>query len=206
MDEIAFVLDTEYSAEAKLIYIALAYSRNKEGSVEITYEQLQHKTNLPIRALNKALRGEEFDVMREWADKLMKSHGRVKVNTIKYDDRCVVILDYLNKKANKSYRPVNANLKLINARFKEGATTDEMMSVVDMKVKAWSGTKMEPYIRPATLFNGEKYNSYIGEIKYQKVMGEVTPPTREEMEEPLTSQQEEVISDAMAAMCGVDEI
>ena len=203
MDEIAFVLDTDYSAEAKLIYIALAYSRNKEGSVEITYEQLQHKTNLPIRALNKALRGEEFDVMREWADNLMKKHGRIKVSTIKYDDRCLIVLDYLNKKANKSYRQVDANLKLINARFKEGATIEEMKAVVDMKVDLWTGTKMESYIRPATLFNGEKYNSYIGEINSQKIVG---VPTKEEMEKPLTSQQEEVISDAMAAMCGMDEI
>lgn len=78
------------------------------------------------------------------------------------------ILAYLNVSAKRNYKPVPANLNLIAARLKEGATPDECRLVIDAKVAAWGGdTKMSEYIRPATLFNATKFAQYVGELGSQ---------------------------------------
>jgi uncharacterized phage protein (TIGR02220 family) len=79
--------------------------------------------------------------------------------------RAIEILTYLNEKARRNYRPVKANISLISARLKEGATPDECRAVIDTKVKAWStDTKMAQYLRPATLFSATNYAQYAGEL------------------------------------------
>jgi uncharacterized phage protein (TIGR02220 family) len=82
------------------------------------------------------------------------------------------VLDYLNQKASRAYRPVDSNLRLIAARLKEGATPEDCKAVIDAKVAAWStDAKMTAYLRPATLFNAEKFAQYIGEIDAAPVGG-----------------------------------
>ena len=75
------------------------------------------------------------------------------------------ILNYLNDKAERNYRPVPANLTLIAARLNDGATVDECFAVIDAKVGSWGGDpKWATYLRPATLFNATKFAQYVGEI------------------------------------------
>lgn len=75
------------------------------------------------------------------------------------------ILNYLNDKAERNYRPVPANLTLIAARLNDGATVDECFAVIDAKVDSWGGDpKWATYLRPATLFNATKFAQYVGEI------------------------------------------
>lgn len=73
-------------------------------------------------------------------------------------------IDYLNTKTGAHYRDVEANLKFVRARLAEGATLDEIKSVIDMKVRDWGGTESAKYLRPETLFNATKYNQYAGQI------------------------------------------
>lgn len=74
------------------------------------------------------------------------------------------ILRFLNTKTGKSYRPVSANLNLIIARLKSGATVDDCRGVIARKVREWgTDPKMMAYLRPATLFNATKFECYIGE-------------------------------------------
>jgi len=81
---------------------------------------------------------------------------------------CIAVLNYLNSKTGSRFRSVPANLKLIAARLKEGATVDDCRSVIDAKTADWSGdTKMVKYLRPGTLFNAEKFAQYIGEAGSQ---------------------------------------
>lgn len=78
---------------------------------------------------------------------------------------CSVVLDYLNEKAGTRFKPVNANLTLIQARFNEGATLDEIKQVIDAKTLEWKAdVKMAKYLRPDTLFNAKKYASYAGQL------------------------------------------
>ncbi len=74
------------------------------------------------------------------------------------------ILDYLNIKTGKQYKPVASNLSLINQRLKEGHTVSDCMWVIDSKTKEWlTDEKFNKFLRPATLFNASKFNNYIGE-------------------------------------------
>lgn len=82
----------------------------------------------------------------------------------KPDDMAIGILNYLNDKACKKFQPVDSNLKLINQRLKEGHQKEDCLWVIDAKVAEWiNNEKLNKYLRPATLFNAEKFNNYIGE-------------------------------------------
>lgn len=75
-----------------------------------------------------------------------------------------VVLAYLNDRTGSEYQPVKANLELITARLKDGATVEECKAVIDRKVDAWGNDdKMATYLRPATLFNRTKFAQYQGE-------------------------------------------
>lgn len=75
------------------------------------------------------------------------------------------ILDHLNEAASKAYRPVKANIDLIAARMKEGATIDDCRAVVDAKVAEWGrDPKMADYLRPGTLFTAKNFANYVGQI------------------------------------------
>lgn len=74
------------------------------------------------------------------------------------------VLAFLNLKTGRDYQPVDANLSLIEARIKEGATVQDCKTVVARKFRDWSADdKMRPYLRPATLFNATKFAQYRGE-------------------------------------------
>lgn len=76
-----------------------------------------------------------------------------------------VILNYLNDRSGKSFKHVESNLKLIKARLKEGHSESEIYDVLERKIAEWENDpKMAKYIRPATLFNAEKFNQYVGEL------------------------------------------
>jgi len=74
------------------------------------------------------------------------------------------VLEWLNHKAGKNFRPVEANLGLIRARLKDGLAVWQLKAIVSTKVDAWKGTEMAHYLRPSTLFNKTKCEQYVGEL------------------------------------------
>jgi uncharacterized phage protein (TIGR02220 family) len=79
--------------------------------------------------------------------------------------KAMEVLQFLNVKTGRNYQAVDANLKLIVARLKEGATVDDCRAVVAKKFRDWNGDdKMQDYLRPATLFNATKFAQYRGEL------------------------------------------
>ncbi len=75
------------------------------------------------------------------------------------------VLAFLNEKAGRAFREVNANLKFIVDRLKSGASVDDCRQVIAKKSREWkSNPKMAEYLRPATLFNDEKFEQYLGEL------------------------------------------
>ena len=70
------------------------------------------------------------------------------------------VLSYLNEKAGTHFKPVESNLKFIRARLKDYNESD-LKAVVDKKTAEWKGTQMQMYLRPETLFNATKFESYI---------------------------------------------
>jgi uncharacterized phage protein (TIGR02220 family) len=72
------------------------------------------------------------------------------------------VISYLNQKANRKFSLNGANASYVKARMKEGATVEQCKAVIDKKVSDWLGDpKMEQYLRPETLFNKTKFESYI---------------------------------------------
>ncbi|MGE5473150.1 MAG: conserved phage C-terminal domain-containing protein [Ignavibacteriales bacterium] len=114
------------------------------------------------------------------------------------------IIDYLNLKTKSSYKHTSNKTKdLIKARWNEKYTLEDFKTVIDKKVKSWTGTEWEKYLRPETLFSN-KFESYLNEkevkpkkngfcnftqreTNYEEVMKEVREKrveNREEVESP----------------------
>ena len=72
------------------------------------------------------------------------------------------IITYLNEKAGKHFKPVDSNIKFIKARLKD-YTEEDLKAVIDKKVKDWKGTEWQDYLRPETLFNATKFESYLNQ-------------------------------------------
>lgn len=78
------------------------------------------------------------------------------------------VVEYLNIKANRNYRPGTTKTKsLISARLKD-YTVEDLKAVIDFKVSEWlENEKMNKYLRPETLFNETKFENYINELPSQ---------------------------------------
>lgn len=75
------------------------------------------------------------------------------------------IIDYLNKKADKNFKPnSNKTKSCINARFKEGFNDlDDYKKVIDIKTHEWKNSpSMNKFLRPETLF-GTKFEGYLNQ-------------------------------------------
>lgn len=86
------------------------------------------------------------------------------------------IVGYLNEKANRAYKPTSeATRELIRARLAEGFTVDDFKRVIDNKCASWLGDpKMDEYLRPSTLFQRSKFESYLNERRVKpKTLKEV---------------------------------
>lgn len=99
-------------------------------------------------------------------EKLIQLFAKSEKNT-----EAIEILNHLNQKIkskSSSKRGFDvkspSNLKFVNARLKSGYSKDDLIKVIDKKFKDWWGTNMQSYLRPETLFNETKFQSYINEI------------------------------------------
>lgn len=79
------------------------------------------------------------------------------------------VLNFLNQKTGKAYRYVEANLSLIEARLRSGASVQDCKSVIARKCREWGEIRskdekdMRPYLRPKTLFSAANFEQYLGE-------------------------------------------
>jgi uncharacterized phage protein (TIGR02220 family) len=92
------------------------------------------------------------------------------------------VIDYLNSKADRSYKHKNSSREHIVARLHEGFTQAECEKVIDNKVATWKGdAKMDQYLRPSTLFAPSKFEAYLNEKpkKPERVYTNELPGTRD---------------------------
>lgn len=82
-----------------------------------------------------------------------------------YKPVAIQVLNFLNEKTGRAYRPVKANLDFIVGRLKDGATETELRQVIAKKTREWKGDpKMDICLRPKTLFNATNFAQYQGEL------------------------------------------
>jgi uncharacterized phage protein (TIGR02220 family) len=80
------------------------------------------------------------------------------------------VLHFLNAKTGKQFRDVDTTLQIIVARLKgQGPGTEvdvqTCKSLIAKKARDWlSDESMSKYLRPETLFNRTKFESYLGEL------------------------------------------
>ena len=75
------------------------------------------------------------------------------------------IIDYLNEKAERSFKPVEKHKSLIKSRWNEGQRLDDFKKVIDIKVKHAKDTTNffdGKYLQPSTLF-GNKFDEYLNQ-------------------------------------------
>lgn len=79
------------------------------------------------------------------------------------------VIDYLNQKANTSYKPKSkANQQLIKARWDEGYRLPDFKTVIDNQSFEWQNTDYWKYMRPSTLFRASKFEGYLNANKLDK--------------------------------------
>jgi len=96
-------------------------------------------------------------------NKNVKNIKNVKNDKELYKD----IIEYLNLKTGRNYKhdtkPTTAK---IDARLAEGFTVDDFKKVIDIKCGEWlNDAKMQQYLRPETLFGGNKFEGYLNQGK-----------------------------------------
>lgn len=85
-------------------------------------------------------------------------------NDNEYDSDINIIVDYLNLKAQKSFKTsTKPTQKSIIARLKDGYSIEDLKRVIDVKCSEWLNTNMEQYLRPNTLFNPTNFESYFNQ-------------------------------------------
>lgn len=82
-----------------------------------------------------------------------------------FDPAAARVLEFLNEKTGRHFRPVATNLRFIEARLRDGHTEQQLKVIVTRKYAHWHGDpKMDEYLRPATLFNRVNCEQYRGEL------------------------------------------
>ncbi len=129
-------------------------------------DQNQKQNQKQKKKKNKPMSGKPDVVSLEKFPKSSSSDKQAKSATLNVlHTQAAEVLNFLNQKTGKVYRPVDANLKLIVARLKSGATPGQCRQVIAKKSREWSKSdKMAEYLRPATLFDATKFEQYVGEL------------------------------------------
>ena len=76
-------------------------------------------------------------------------------------------IKYLNELTGRNFDwKKECHQKFLRARFNEGRTLEDIKRVIEWKCEEWLNTSMEKYLRPETLFNTTKFESYINEVNF----------------------------------------
>lgn len=99
------------------------------------------------------------------AENTLSDKSDVKTLDRQLKEQAIQIIDFLNEKTGRHYRHVDTNIKPIIARLKSGVSFARVKGVVAKKSRDWgTDPKMEPYLRPDTLFRATKFENYLGEL------------------------------------------
>lgn len=108
-------------------------------------------------------RHEQRDGSPSHAQEVVSGLPTRKAETNHLRSEAIELLNFLNLKANRSFRPVDSTLRLIIARLRSGVSVQDCKGVIARQVREWKGTEHEKYLRPETLFNATKFESYLGQ-------------------------------------------
>lgn len=135
----------------------------KEGSKEIEYRYLtlvndpiKQKLNTPIKQKFK-----DNNTSFNNTNNNMSSSEKIPFKQI---------IDHLNQITESRFSSKSSDTqKHIKARWSEGNTFEDFISVIEVKSKQWKDNKeMSKYLRPSTLFSAKNFENYKGEAIAEK--------------------------------------
>lgn len=93
---------------------------------------------------------------------ILREKGKQLFESKKNSDTITNIILYLNSIADKKFSTkTESNRKFIAARLDEGYSEGELKAVIDTMCSKWlNDPKMNMYLRPETLFNSTKFQTY----------------------------------------------
>lgn len=99
-------------------------------------------------------------------DKIREEENRIETLChVSHDDVAnshIEIIEYLNMKTGSKFNPTTKPyIQAIRSRLKEGYTVSDFKTVIDKKCREWSGTKLEKYLTPKTLFAPSHFDTYL---------------------------------------------
>lgn len=168
-----------------LTYIALTATKTKGDTLEpsvidgVELEDIGKAVGLSGRAVSRNLplleSLELIHVLRRPPDKRMNRKtwqtSRITIldiDTIQHDvtsccerEQAIEILNYLNRKAETNHKPTKKTIDLIVGRIRyTNGDIEGIKLVISNKVEEWTGTDVEKYLRPRTLFEEGKFEGY----------------------------------------------
>jgi len=136
------------------------------AAVEVTLDQMAKKTGYNRSQLTSAMKAIRTAGHRvEWHSKesctitLNKAKAKKLVEPFlvakELDVDASPVLDRLNELMGTTYRMTAAIRGMLRARMRQDKmTVEDLIHVVNVKVQQWKGDeKMEPFLRPSTLFS-----------------------------------------------------
>ncbi|MDR6548504.1 putative phage protein (TIGR02220 family) [Chryseobacterium rhizosphaerae] len=137
----------------------------KHSEVKIKIVECNVKTNLVVLQTNSAT----FTITSKEMVEFLKTASEIKEkkpskNPI-LNEIASEILEYLNLTCNRKFPVTDNNLSFISARLSEGEKPELLKQIIDIKSWAWKNDySMRKYLRPETLFNPTKFQSYKQEV------------------------------------------
>ena len=102
--------------------------------------------------------------------------GKKEEGKKEYSKDIVRVISHLNEMSGKHFRADSESTsKFVKGRLMAGYLVEDLIAVIDLKCKEWLNPKkikeMKKYLRPQTLFNETKFESYVNEIHGGKPTG-----------------------------------
>ena len=147
------ITDRTVSLKAKGMYFFLMHlDLEKDYSIE-AIASCNKGTSETIRTSINELR--ELGYIETFAG---KSRNKKAMSSIPYYE----VICHLNKVCDREFKwQSEATRRLIRARWQEGYRMDDFKKVIDTMYAEWHNTNFEKYLRPETLFNATKFESYL---------------------------------------------
>ena len=83
-----------------------------------------------------------------------------------YSDDAKATMQFFRDHTGKTHRDSEVNLKFVQDRLDSGITPEQLRQIIVIKTRAVKEGKLDKtYLRPETLFNKTKCESYLGEIE-----------------------------------------
>lgn len=134
--------------------------RSLEHSVDSRLSEIQANQNQ-----NQNLKKEKKKKENTFCPVDLNQAGPSVLNGRAYRAEAKEVLTFLNEKTSKHFREVEVNLFVIEARLKSGVDVQTCKTLIVRKVRDWGpDPKMAKFLRPETLFNRTKFETYLAEV------------------------------------------